>query len=251
MTMRRGIVVAVHPEDHSVDLVMADDGSRLTGVQVMTPNGSTRSGTVDLPAIPEKKDKWDITKRTEQEMLATVGYIGCNPVVVGFMYPQVNQMLLKDPKARRFRHQSDVETLIDGDGNMQISHPSGTYIRIGEAIESDGLDGKHADSSATDRNQAKAVNIHIGMAGGALELTMSPSGAVSLRCNQGVSIDAGMAVTVKAPSVTLDTPSTTLTGDLTVQGSTSVQGITSNGKNIDGSHAHSNSGGPGPGGPPV
>jgi porphobilinogen synthase len=45
--LKKGIVVAVHPEDHSVDVVLSD-GRRLTGVQVSTPNGSTRSGTSDM-----------------------------------------------------------------------------------------------------------------------------------------------------------------------------------------------------------
>jgi len=251
MNLRQAIVVEVHPQDHSVDLVMLDDGTRHIGVQVSTPNGSARSGMVDLPAVPNSGDKWDITKRNGQDMQALVAFVGRSPVVVGMLYPQVNQMLLTDPRARRYRHQSDAETLIDGDGNMQVTHPSGTYIRIGEAIDADTLTGKHADTSATDRNQSKRVNIHIGMAGGALELTMTPDGAVSLRMNQGLSIDAGMAVTVKAPSVTLDTPTTTLTGDLHVEGSTTVKAITSNGKNISSTHVHADSGGPSVGGPPV
>ena len=230
MNLRQAIIVDTHPEDHSVDLVMLDDGTRHIGVQVSALGGSARSGTVDLPEVPKSDDKWDITKRNGQDMQALVAFVGRNPVVVGMLYPQVNQMLLKDPKARRFRHQSDVETLIDGDGNMQLTHPSGTYIRIGEAIESDTLSGKHADESATDRNTGRAVNIHIGMAGGVLELTMSPSGAVSLRCNQGVNIEA--------QSVTLDTPTTTLTGNLVVQGDTDVQAIVSRGRDISSTHKH-------------
>lgn len=240
MTLRKAIVVEVHPQDHSVDLVMLDDGTRHIGVPVQTPNGSARTGMVDLPEVPPSDNKWDITKRNGQDMEALVAFIGRNPVVTGFTYPQINQVLLTDPKARRFRHQSDVETLIDGDGNMQITHPSGTYIRIGETTDADTLAGKFADTSTTDRNQSRQVNIHIGMAGGVLELTLSPTGAVSLRCNQGLTIDAGQAVSIKAPSVTLDTPETTLTGNLTVQGDTSVQAIVSSGHNIGGTHVHTN-----------
>lgn len=250
MTLRQAIIVEVHPADHSVDLVMLDDGTRHLGVQVATPNGSARTGLVDLPQVPQRDNKWDITKRTGQDMQALVAFVGRNPVVVGMLYPQVNQMLLKDGKARRYRHQSDVETLIDGDGNMQITHPSGTYIRIGESIEADTLDGKHADTSSTDRNQAKQVNIHIGMAGGVLELTMSPTGAVSLRCNQGVSIEAGQSSTFKAPAITLD-GNVTITKTLTVQEQTSLQGVTSRDHNIDNTHVHTQVlGGPGLSGPP-
>ena len=200
MTLRKAIVVEVHPQDHSVDLVMLDDGTRHIGVQVLTPNGSARTGMVDLPEIPKLDNKWDITKRNGQDMEALVDFVGRTPVVTGFTFPQINQMLLKDPKARRFRHQSDVETLIDGDGNMQISHPSGTYIRIGEAVDADTLSGKYADNSATDRNQAKAVNVHIAMAGGTATFTIAPNGAVSLTTQSTVAVEAQGAVTLHTQS---------------------------------------------------
>lgn len=93
MALRRGIVVAVHPADHSVDLVMSDNGARLIGVQVMTSNGSTRSGSVDLPDVIEKTNKWDVSKPTGQDMIAMVDTMRGQPVVTGFLYPQVNQML--------------------------------------------------------------------------------------------------------------------------------------------------------------
>ena len=212
MTARIGIVVATHPEDHSVDIVMADDGSRLVGVQVTTPNGSTRSGTVDMPEIKRTGDKWDITKPTDQEMKALVSFVGTNPVVTGFLFPQVNQMLLKDGKARRYRHQSDVETLIDGDGNIQVTHPGGTYIRIGEAVDADALAGKHADKSASDRNTGRQVYVHIGMAGGVATLTFAPDGTISimtkaafqLKATGAINIESEASITLKAPRVDLN-----------------------------------------------
>lgn len=253
MALRRGIVVASHPEDHSVDIVMADDGSRLVGVQVMTPNGSSRSGSVDLPDIKPTGDKWDVTRRTGQDMIAMVDDYNGYPVVTGFLYPQVNQMLSKDPKLRIDRHQSDVTTMIDGDGNIQIAHPSGTYIRIGESPDKVDMTGKNADGNAAfDRNTARRVNIRIGLAGGTLELTMTPDGAVSLKCNQTISIEAGQPVTVKTPQVTLDTPETHLTGNLTVDGDTALQVVTSRGKDISSTHKHGDTmPGPGTTGVPV
>lgn len=218
--LRTGIIVETHPEDHSADIVMADDGSRLVGVQISTPNGSSRSGVVDLPKItPKGKDKWDITQRTGQDMQALVAFVGRNPVVVGFLYPQINQMALKDPLARRFRHQSDVETLIDGDGNIQITHPGGTYVRIGENPDADSLAGKFADSSSADRNTGKQVSVRVGMAGGTAVLTISPDGTVLLTTQQTVTVDAQSDVLVKTPTkVTLDTPLVHCTDQLTVDG---------------------------------
>lgn len=225
--MKRGIVVATHPGDHSVDVVLSD-GRRLAGVQVLTPNGSARSGTFDMPAMPEREGdaKWDVSQPHGQDQIALVEFVGEAPVVVGFLYPQVSQMTFDDPKLRVSRHQSDVMTSIDGDGNIQLDHPSGTYIRIGEAPDRVDMAGKNTDGSlASDRNTGRKVNIRIGLAGGVLELTMTPTGGVSLKCAQGVSIEAGEAVTVKAPSVTLDTPQTHITGDVTVDGDVVASGI--------------------------
>lgn len=199
MAKRQGIVVGTHPEDHSVDLVMTDTGERLTGVQVMTPSGSARSGTIDLPAVPKKKNRWDITERTDQEMIAVVDYIGRNPVVSGFLYPQVNQMLSKDPKRRITRHQSDVQWSIDGDGNIQLDHPSGTYIRIGEAPDREETAGKNADANAkTDRNTGRKVNVRIGLAGNTVVLTMTPDGEVTFKLQQDFNIEAEGAIAMKA-----------------------------------------------------
>lgn len=226
MTDRIGYVVATHPDDHAVDLVMADDGSRLIGVQVMTMNGSTRSGSIDLPDVPEKADKWDITKLTGQDMKAVVGYVGRMPVVRGFLYPQINQMLSKDPKLRFDRHQSDVMSSIDGDGNMQIVHPSGAYIRIGESPDLVDMAGKNADASLqVDRNTGRKVNFRIGLAGNAVVVTMTPDGDVTIRLEKDFTIEAGGKGLIKAvDSITLDTPEVRCTHDLVVDGKLTYKG---------------------------
>ncbi len=282
--MRKGIVVAVHPEDHSVDMVMADDGSRLVGVQVMTGNGSTRTGTVDLPEIPKRDDKWDISKPTGQDMHAVVGYVGGNPVVTGFLFPQINQMTSTDPKLRMTRHQSDVVSTIDGDGNIQLTHPSGLFVRIGGAPDKVDYAGKNADADmAVDRNTSTTPYVRVHMAGGKAVLTIAPDGAVSLTTDTTVDVEAKGNVTVKteadalveaagtatvkAPHVILDAINTDVTGilnvagafnvtgasemtaGLTVNGDTAVKAITSNGKNISDSHFHVLSSGPSNGGP--
>lgn len=230
---RKGIVVATHPEDHSVDLVMVDNGERLTGVQVMTPTGSARTGSVDLPAVPEKKDKWDITKEDGQDMHAIVDYVGRNPVVTGFLYPQINQMLFKDPKMRFNRHQSDVMSYTDGDGNFGIMHPSGAFIQVGEKPEKPELASKNADASLEpDRNTGKKVFLRVSLAGNVAELTMTPEGTCTLKLEKDFELEAkGHAnitcndATVKAAeSVTIDTPETHCTGNLTVDGQLTYKG---------------------------
>lgn len=199
MAMRKGIVVATHPEDHSVDLVMVDNGERLVGVQVMTSNASSRSGTVDMPAVPEKKDKWDITKDTGQEMHAIVDYVGRTPVVTGYLFPQVNQMLFKDPKMRFSRHQSDVMSYTDGDGNFGIMHPSGAFIQVGEKPEKPELASQNADASLKpDRNTGTKVFLRVALAGNVAELTMTPDGTCTLKLEKDFDVEAQGDISMKA-----------------------------------------------------
>lgn len=226
MSLRIGIVVATHPEDHSVDLVMADDGSRLVGVQVLSGSASARTGTVDMPSVPPRADRWDISKTDGQDMKAVVGSVGRHPVVVGFLYPQINQILSKDPQLRYGRHQSDVEWSIDGDGNVQLSHPGGAYIRIGETPDKVSMAGQNADAnSAADRNTGKQVNVRIGLAGNAVEVTLAPDGKVTFKLDSDFTVEAGGTATIKAPSgVLLDAPQTHCTGNLVVDGAISYAG---------------------------
>lgn len=243
MALRKGIVVATHPEDHSVDLVMADDGSRLIGVQVMAgPGASARTGSVDLPDVPAKADKWDITKRDGQDIEALVDTMGRNPVVTGFLFPQVNQVLPKAPGTRINRHRSDVTQVLDADGNMQITWPNGTYLRVGE--QPDAATPPMADSSSVDRNTSRPMHVRLGLAGGTFTLTITPDGACTMVMNQVLNIEAKAGATIKAPTITLD-------GDVTITGDTNLQAITSRGKDISSTHQHADSGGPGVGGVPV
>jgi phage baseplate assembly protein gpV len=257
--LRKGIVVATHPEDHSVDIVMADDGSRLTGVPVMAgPGTSARTGTVDLPDVPAKANKWDITKRDGQDMEVLVGELGNrHPVVVGFLFPQVNQVLPKSPGTRVVRHRSDITQVTDADGNMQMTWPNGTYLRIGEAPDHQTL--QVADSASVDRNTSRRMHVRLGLAGGAFTLTITPDGACTMEMKQdmtiktdaAVHIEAAASATVKAPTITLD-GDTTITKTLTVQGDTSLQGVTSRGKDISSTHVHKDTmSGPGTSGVPA
>lgn len=199
MSLRQGIVVATHPEDHSVDLVMVDNGERVIGAQLLTGSGSSRSGTVDLPEVPDKKEKWDITNLTGQDMIAIVGYIGRNPMVLGFRYPQISEMTFKDGKMRLSRHQSDVMSFVDGDGNISLQHPGGAFIQIGESPEKTDLASKNADGNLkVDRNTGKKVFLRVALAGNAVELTMTPDGTCTLKMEQDFDLQAKGNINMKA-----------------------------------------------------
>lgn len=242
--LRIGRVAAVHHADHSVDLVMADDGSRLTGVQVLAAGGSTNTGTVNLPEPTATSNKWDLSTRTDRDALAVVGRMAGDVwVVLGWMLPQVSQMTFE---AGRYvqRLPSDVYTSVDAAGNLEVVHPSGVWFRVGESADHEGLAGKNFDGSwSITKNTGK--HLHVRLHHPKADVHITPDGDVTLAHDRHLTINTGGnatvtvggtasvtatgAATVTAPSVTLDTPSTHCKGNLTVDGVTTTGGLTSNG----------------------
>lgn len=161
--LRIGYVVETHPEDNSVDLVMPDNAERIVGAQVLALGASRRTGSVDLPTFkPRSPDKWDISEKTEQDLIAIVGRTGKSHVVLGFLFPQINQVLFDRDGLRVDRHESDVYSTLDKDGNFEWRHPSGTFVRVAEDPESEDLAGKDFDEGwDVDRNTDKAVHMSV------------------------------------------------------------------------------------------
>ena len=85
-SLRWGRVAAIHPEDSSIDVAMMDDGTQLTGVQVLSPWASTSSGETMLinPSTSLNGNKWDLTESKPTDVLAGVAFFGQTPVVIGF-----------------------------------------------------------------------------------------------------------------------------------------------------------------------
>lgn len=199
--LRKAIIVDVHHEDNSVDLVLCDDGSRLAGVPVLaSQGGSARTGHVELPEVPDKNgaDKWDITQRNGQDMEALVGFMGRgNPVVVGFLYPQISQMTFKD--RRRFsRHRSDVYHTITETGDIELYHPSGVYVRIAESPDHEDLTKKNFDENMElDRNKERKLYVRVAIPGSG-SFTMDPDGNATLEMEKTITLQAdGASLVVK------------------------------------------------------
>lgn len=212
-----------HPEDYSVDLVMLDDGSRIVGAQVMTMNGSARAGSVDLPYVGKKKDKWDLSERTDNEATAIVGMMRGNPVVMGFIYPQVSQMTFDDPDRRMNRHQSDVYSTIDGSGNIEVYHPSGAFVRIGESPLHEDLGRKNFDKNFDAvKNKDKKPHIRIGI--GEWFVNLSPDGDFY----------------AKSKNATIEASEISLRGSVVVDGGLSAKGDVSGGGISLRNHVHTN-----------
>ncbi|ECN9265222.1 hypothetical protein ZL58_14395 [Salmonella enterica subsp. enterica serovar Typhimurium] len=251
MALRKALVVDVHPEDHSVDLLMVDNYARFVGVQVQVGTGSTRSGSIELPDVEVRKpDKWDISKRTGQEVMALVDFAGYVPIVTGFLLPQISQMTHTDGKLKYSRHTSDVQTYTDGEGNMGILHPGGAYITISEGGNPKDFTGGNFDKNLkVDRNTDKKVTVKVSLADKAVVVTLAPDGSCSIECK---------TATIKASdSILLDTPVTTVSGTLHVKKEvTTDSSITSKGDQVAGAdgisqigHKHMGHGSGNPTGP--
>lgn len=231
--LRIGYVVETHPEDNSVDLVMTDNAERIVGAQVLSAGASRRTGSVDLPTFkPRTPDKWDVSTPTEQDLIAIVGRAGNSQVVLGFMFPQINQVLFKRDGLRINRHESDVYSTLDKDGNFEFYHPSGTYIRIAENPDHEDLTIKDEDEKwETDRNLDKKVSLRMELrkegakqfalnidpdgnvkieTEGKIELEgkqgmrLDATGLLEVACKGVIAIEATSGITLTAPSIDLN-----------------------------------------------
>ena len=90
--IRIGKVVKSHVEDHSLDIVMLDNGARYHHVPTMSASAGTRAGRVDLPDpdIKNQSDPWAMPLTETFDIIAVVAMTSSMPVCLGYIYPQVN-----------------------------------------------------------------------------------------------------------------------------------------------------------------
>lgn len=214
---KRGRVVAIHPEDHSCDLVLLTDGTRLSGVQIMSSSASTNTGLNDLvvPATAPGGDRWSASQRTGRDIIAIVDWCEGNPYVVGFLFPQVCQMTFKEANRKVDRHASDFYHTVDGKGNAEWYHPSGTYLRIGESPAHEDLTGKDFDGKwAIKNNTGTAPHMQLVVASGG-----SPKCTVNIDPGGNVTVTSVAAGKFVFPAGTLiDTPDAHFTGNIKADG---------------------------------
>jgi uncharacterized Zn-binding protein involved in type VI secretion len=162
MMLRLAKVTKVHHPHRSVDLVYLDNGWPVSGAQVMAPSASTCTGVLDLPEPIVKEgevERWDPELLDKRDMLAVVAEIGTFPVVIGFLLPQISEMVFDRPNFAMNRHASDLYQKVDDLANFEIYHPSRAWISMG-AIEHEELSGKDYDKRfKLKRNTKKKVVI--------------------------------------------------------------------------------------------
>jgi len=170
------IVTAVHPEAHSIDVRM-QDGRMLPGVPVLSSSAASDSGCSNLPAVSEHNQVYAIIDFVDKEA----------PFAYGFLFPQLTQTLFADNRAM-FRHHSGVHITIDEHANIEVMHPSGAYVLLGENTEPTYLAGQDIDGKwVDDKNIDKTPFITLG--NGATKITLDKDGNIAITGTVTVSGD--------------------------------------------------------------
>lgn len=186
-------VVAIHPESHSVDVCLMNDGRRVGGVQVLSTAFGTNFGLTDL-ATPDLTtgEPYETGATWTRDIYGIVAWLKATPVVLGFIAPQVSQMNFDEDDRMIYRHSSDVYMTVDKDGNTELFHPSGAYVRIATDPAHEDLTGKDYDKIwKIVRNTDKAVHIHIEQANNTASINIDPPGNIDVIHDGNLTTDTG------------------------------------------------------------
>ena len=239
-----GFIVATYPEANTVDVMLIDDGLRLTQVQVTSLSASSNTGLVDLPdiSVTNGADPWNITSPLNRYLRGIIAFIDRIPICIGFLFPPVGQMSFDRKNFKVKRHASDVYSTINNEGDAEFYHPSGTYFRIGESPVHEDLTAQDFDKQWDIKNNTgKAVHAHLVVANaGAIVATfdIDPSGNVSLTHNGNLTVQTsgnlqatigGTAAITSTGDTTVTAPNINLKGNTSITGTLDVSGAT----NID------------------
>jgi len=153
-----GRVYQIHSDSNTVDIILLD-GSILLRVKVIANSASSRTGSTNLP-LPSYKNKLMIDRQgdplkeaeyDESDVFAIVGFLGgslTRPICLGFIYPDENEVLCgnnqvgnEDGTMFLWKHESNTYIRVaksskKGESpDLEISHPSGLFIKIGETAQ--------------------------------------------------------------------------------------------------------------------
>jgi hypothetical protein len=204
-----GKVVAIHPESHTVDVLILNNRMRLVDVPVLAAGASFDTGLNDLPVPTAADDKWEPMSRA-RDVYAVIAMLAPRGVCLGFIYPDVSQMMFEAGR-RVQRHGSDVYTSVDDLGNVEVHHPSGTYLRIATDPAHEDLTGKDADALwKITRNVDQPVHVQVQVKqAGVVKATVhiDPDGNASLTCAGTLAVNAAGAMTLHSDtSIALTAP---------------------------------------------
>lgn len=191
-------VVAIHPESNQVDVVCLRTGARYAGVRVLSPVATGQTGTANLH-MPDCTNGYDSENTGKRDVVAGICFYREVPFVVGFLYPEVSECLFDRNDFKVDRHASDVYSTVDANGDMELHHPSGAYVRIAQDPAHEDLTGKDYDGIwAIKRNTDKRVHIHVEQAGGVAFVDITPDGQIDVYAKLDINVTTDKTMNVVA-----------------------------------------------------
>lgn len=119
--LRTGRVIAVNWQDHTVDLAVSG-GATFAHVPIASRFAGTDYGDLWQPQIDPT------TGRACHAIIAFLNGMAISPMVIGFFYPEVSQMML-DGFQRITRYAGDTFTAVSLDGDIWLAfNPDGSYV---------------------------------------------------------------------------------------------------------------------------
>lgn len=224
-------VIRFLPSSNTADVVTIDNNISLTGCNIACsmPAGFAY-GTRYIPTHDDQN--------SEVEYVNSSGDIYCvaaflendynNAAILGFIFPLQTTLAIAEYGLYIFRHESDVMWMVRSDGTMQIYHPSGSIIKIGDTntnemtdqIDTAGLYPSKTDGfyvrPADDYNTDKESNLFIDWYKGQ-KVTLDKDGNIEVKTTD-VASGADKSILTLTPA-----------GDITAQNETSSLTIAADG----------------------
>lgn len=251
-------VIRFLPSSNTADVVTIDNNISLLNCNICCsmPAGF-EYGTRYFPTHDDQNP--------EVEYVNSAGDIYCvaaflendynNAAILGFIFPTQTTLSIAEYGLFIFRHESDVMWMVRGDGTVQIYHPSGSIIKIGDndinemtdSISEGGLYPSKADGlyirPSEDYNANKESNLFINWYQGqkvkldkdgnvivktrddSSVLTMTPDGAVTIQTTNTINTITETVNETANTAVNIITPITTVDGNIAVTGTVNIDGF--------------------------
>jgi hypothetical protein len=171
-TAFEGKVIAVNPEDSTVDIRLYD-GQLLRHVRVLLDSANTIAGFRYLASIASGNAYNSSSGVVDDGMptsiadtLATIIYVygeTLAPRVVGFSFPKDAQLHVNEQGLAMFRHESGMYWLVDKNGHFEIHYPDGSFIVAGPDTSAKVIT---SSGQAWKTPAASAINIKISHSSG-------------------------------------------------------------------------------------
>lgn len=201
--VRLARVTGVSPEGQKLEVIFLDTGDFGRDVQVVSPYAGTDfgfTGGIPEPEVEGHDPNMEENDPTKRHIIAVVACVQGLNLCLGFVFPQITQMAFtKEHDKNRLieRHTSDFYRTVSDRGDMDLKHPSGTYVRVGKGQIPDDLSGRDFDKVwKIKRNTGGAATITLHTAGS--QITLHPNGLIEIEADGSIVMTAARDITMKA-----------------------------------------------------